>query len=1385
MSTHRRHPQHWKRVVAATSSIALGATLAAGTAIANAAEIGEEPYRPGVHFSPEKNWMNDPNGMVYYDGLYHLFFQHNPYGNDWGNMSWGHATSPDLMRWTQHPVAIPQTLNEAGQSIEDIFSGSVVVDWDNTSGLAPEGAKHPPLVALYTSAYTGLHPKYPGLQAQSLAYSLDGGMTWEKYENNPVLNRDSREFRDPKVFWYDDGPDNSYWVMVAVEATSYQVLLYKSDNLIDWYGSDPENPLVPLSTFGPANAVGGIWECPDLFKVDVVDDAGKPTGEEKWVMVVNLNPGAIGGGSGGQYFVGDFDGIEFTSESTISEEVQPTGDLAVAGGDFEGTSWAPWTVVNGGPDNGPFGLKPADGALPGQSPVTGFLGKGLVNSFVGGDGPKGTLESPEFAIDSDYLTFLVGGGRHPHVEDGQMNNEPPAGQLMWNGFEPPEGQTTSDLETDYGWTLTGDFTGSRNPSNVRESNQIGDWIINTWHGGPNGDQNIGTMTSPEFDVTGDYLNMLLAGGRRADGSLEVQLLVNGQVVRTLTGTNSGSFNWQHMNISEFKGQKVQFRVWDYADTGSFPQIWVDHVVMSDVPAQPVSDETTVNLIVDGKVVRSATGNDSETLEWTSWDVRQFAGKNATVKIIDNNGGGWGHILVDEILKTKEPAPNIMEKYLWLDWGRDYYAAVSYSGVPDGRHIMQGWMNNWQYAGDTPTSPWRSAMTLPREVTLVETGERDGEPTYALSQRVVEEFDNYLEVDDAFYTSGAMTLPAGKHTFPGVEGDMFQLDLTLEPGTSSKAGVVIRASEGFDVDPAKSAPGAQGTIVGYDSDSGRVYVDRTRSGNVGFSGAFPSVSSFPMSPDKDGRISLRLYVDRASVEVLTGSGVNSITDIFFPDASSTGLFAFVEGGTATLVEASFTPVNPSMFLGGIVVDTEDPTLSADGVLSVPVVMGVDYTVDVDGAVVAPDAEGNVALLPGQTAKVTATARVGYTLAEDAVTEWSFTFVKAVSPEAPTLSDANVLTIPRSEGVNYRVRVDGRLVVVVGPTMQLRPGQVAVVEAIPRGGYKIADGADSQWEFTANENPDPKPELNVRRWFGSNRYQTNLVVNENLITKDGSPMAGKPLFVATGASFADALSISPAVAKLEGSLVLTAKSTMAADLVALIESNKPSAVYVVGGKNAVSDAVLNQVGAAAGVDPERIFGATRYATSEAIFAEFFADANVDGIFVATGRAYPDALSASAAGGALGMPVVLVDGVLGTSLPTSVIDGVGSKFAIIVGGSKAVNDNVEVNLISQGFSVQRAFGTTRYDTNLKVNELVNAKAPAPTGVWVATGANFPDALSASVPAGNPDQRLVLSNGTCIPKPVVSEWIDGHDSKIKTVTLVGGTNALKPSVEALTECK
>ncbi|MFK0042122.1 glycoside hydrolase family 32 protein [Paenarthrobacter sp. NPDC090517] len=490
-----------------------------------AAATTTDTFRPALHFATRNTWINDPNGLIFHDGVYHLYYQNNPFGSEHANLSWGHATSTDLVSWTNHPVAI------ACDEQEDIFSGSIVFDPQNTSGFGKDGTA--PLVAIYTSAYKPASA-LEGVQAQSLAYSLDGGYTWTKYAENPVLNRRSADFRDPKVFRYS-GPAGDYWVLVAVEAQDFQVLLYKSLDLKNWEY---------LSTFGPANATGGIWECPDLFPMAV---GGDPE-DVKWVLTVNLNPGGPNGGSAGQYFVGDFDGATFTSATTVTE-----------------------------------------------------------------------------------------------------------------GLQDPE--------------------------------RLGD-------------------------------------------------------------------------------------------------------------------------------------------------------------------------------------------YQWLDWGRDYYAAVSFSDAPQGRRLMIAWMNNWQYVHELPTASWRSPMSLVREVSLQRL---DG--SWRLVQQVAGDLALHPELNPSF-TLAEVEIAEGQHILRGAAGAVQRIDVTLTPGTAEEFGLVVRGE------------GALGTRIGVRPAEGTLVVDRRESGHTDFHEAFASIDTAPIRA-ADGHYRLTIFVDHCSVEVFAQGGQVTMTELIFPSPSSNDVSVYAVGGSAAI------------------------------------------------------------------------------------------------------------------------------------------------------------------------------------------------------------------------------------------------------------------------------------------------------------------------------------------------------------------------------------------------------------------------------------------------------------------------------------------------------
>jgi levanase len=822
--------------LAAGVTLLAAAVAAAGpsdAAIASPATAYHEPYRPQFHFSPQQNWMNDPNGLIYAKGQYHLFYQYNPSGDTWGSMSWGHATSPDLIHWTQQPLAIPQGANEM------VFSGSVVNDVTNSSGLGT--AANPPLVAIYTSAY-----KATGNQAQSLAYSLDGGTTWTKYSGNPVLDLGSQNFRDPKVFWYQ--PTHS-WLMTVALSDQHKVSFYSSKDLKSW---------THLSDFGPAGATGGAWECPDLFPLAV---DGNPA-DTKWVVVVGTNPGAVAGGSGVQYFVGNFDGTTFTSDDS---PYTPPAGTTLQDFDSAAAGYGSWTATGTA-----FGSGPASGTLPNQQQVSGYTGPGLANSYNGGDASTGELTSPAFTVSQPYLNFLIGGGNHPYVP-GAGDGTPPPGTLF-------QDWSAGTGYADEGWTATGSFAGS-GPLTEQLPNQLTPRVLDTFS--PAGDGGTGTVTSPAFTVSTHYIALQVGGGNHPWGSAAptaVNLLVGGKVVATATGTDSGELAWNNWNVSAYAGQQAQIQVVDSA-TGGWGHLMVGDIAFSDQKAAPKDDQTSVNLVVDGAVVRSATGADSESLDWTSWDLHDLIGRTAQIQIVDHNSGGWGHILADDFMAASAPAQSGIQRAHWIDYGPDFYASSTFNDTPDGSRIMMAWMNNWQYGQNIPTSPWRSADTFPRRLAL---STIDGH--VQLTQQPI----GLNALRHSLFSSPAITLNSATTALPASAGSAeMEVQVSVNPRSATRAGIDVR-----------TGAGGQHTRIGYDAASGRLYVDRTASGDVSFDPSFPSVASAPVTLT-NGALALHILVDASSVEVYTADGTRVLTTQIFPDPAAIGIDAFAEGGTATI------------------------------------------------------------------------------------------------------------------------------------------------------------------------------------------------------------------------------------------------------------------------------------------------------------------------------------------------------------------------------------------------------------------------------------------------------------------------------------------------------
>ena len=596
-------------------------------------EVSYEQHRPRFHFSPPSQWMNDPNGMVYYEGEWHLFYQHYPDSTVWGPMHWGHAVSTDLIHWEHLPIALyPDKLGY-------IFSGSAVVDHQNTSGLGQNG--NPPLIAMFTyHDPIGEKAGEIDFQYQGIAYSNDRGRTWTKYEGNPVIpNPGIRDFRDTKVIWDDE---HQQWLCVL--AAWDHIKIYRSDNLIEW---------TYLSDFGKEwGSHAGVWECPDLFPITLA-------GSEKryWILLLSINPGSSNGGSGTQYFVGQFDGTTFSLDSTFAqafgtEEAQVPDGTTFA--DFE-SGFGEWEVRGEA-----FGPAPTEQNLPNQEGVQGYAGQAWLNSFHGGDGATGELLSPPFTIEKDFINFLIGGG----------NDKLKLGMELW---------------------------------------------------------------------------------------------------------------------------------------------------------------------VDSRMVRNAAGGNNDKLNWIAWDVSEYQDMTAQLRIFDTNTGGWGHIHVDQIMFADKPVRPNLERAVWLDYGRDNYAGVTWDNAPNDERVFIGWMSNWDYAQVVPTEEWRSAMTLPRTMALVET---------ELGPRLASNpISNLSTLRQASHKLQAGPLPPALELpfFP--EGTEMMLELGMEEGTWS---IELANSLGETYE------------IGYDAGQNQFYSDRRASGKTDFSAAFAEKQHLAARLSSDATLKIHLF-----------------------------------------------------------------------------------------------------------------------------------------------------------------------------------------------------------------------------------------------------------------------------------------------------------------------------------------------------------------------------------------------------------------------------------------------------------------------------------------------------------------------------------------------
>ncbi len=534
--------------------------------------------------------------------------------------------------------------------------------------------------------------------------------------------------------------------MSAVEATEHRVVFYKSNDLKSW---------TYLDDFGPANAQEGIWECPDLFPLAV---DGNPA-NTKWVLVVNLNPGSVAGGSGGQYFVGDFNGTTFTSDTTDPVDALPAG---TAVGRFNNGTYDGWTPAND-PANpaGPWATTPASGTVPGQNQVTGHIGGGLINSFHGGDTPVGTLESPSFTVGADYLNFLVGGGRHPQLPGEQSGNVPPPGYLLFDRFDYP------GTLTDAGWQLTGDFQPTRNPSTAGGEFAIGK-PINTFEGGTKADGNVGAITSPEFYLTNNNIGFLLGGGNRTDGQLQVELLVNGAPVRTAHRHQLGRPQLEKLGrVAVLRSncpdpdRRQRYRSVGAPDPGQHgPRFGPGQTAKRRNHGEP-----------GGQWPNGADGhrNGPGTPGLDSVGRQRVPGQPG-----DHQGGGQQPQRLGTHPGRRVPCCRTRTRC--HGWRKIRLAGLG-QGLLRHRFLQQhpgrqagdaGWMNNWDYGQATPTSTWRGTMALPREVVLLTQTPKGPR----LRQQAVAQTDT-LKNTAAAYTAPAQDIQPGTVNLP-ISGDMVHI-----------------------------------------------------------------------------------------------------------------------------------------------------------------------------------------------------------------------------------------------------------------------------------------------------------------------------------------------------------------------------------------------------------------------------------------------------------------------------------------------------------------------------------------------------------------------------------------------------------------------------------
>lgn len=794
----------------------------ASTSTSSTSAYRSETYRPQYHFTPDSGWMNDPNGMVYYHGVYHLFYQYNPYDIVWGPMHWGHAESKNMINWKQEPMALAPDANG------DIFSGSVVVDWNNSSGLFNKTSDHTGLVAFYTT-----NSATTGQQYQSMAYSTDDGKTWTKYNGGKAIIAqpvNTPNFRDPKVSW--NNVDNK-WVMVI--AAGNQIQFYSSNNLKDW---------TKTGEFGAEGQAShaGVWECPDLYQMTVDGHNDK-----KWVLSINLGASSSpdsppAGGSGMMYVVGDFDGSKFIADPKFSV-INHVGASDTVKGYYllPGDTISVYDAQTGGNMLGTATVAVGQSTATVNSTKDLGPSSGKVWISITRNGKEGTRLENNYS--SEVASASTGTGT---IASTGAAAAAPAGEDITNpDFE------TGDLT---GWTATG---------NAWSNKSVGD---NTTWGGGSGKYHCSSYTDSAIGGAGDP----------GTGTLE-------STVFTLGG--NGSINFL--------------------------------IAGGDLPK---SAYVTLEDATTGKELTqfNASGESAATVRRVNWDASAYLGKKLRIKVVDNATGGWGHIDVDDFhvynTNAYQPPAGQLPTYPvnWIDYGPDFYAGVTWNDttpqtnvttakygkyVPDGRRILLGWMSNWAYADQTPTSPWRSADSIPREEKLVAT--TDG---YKITQEPIKELARIQQTATKTLTN---TNVSKGSTVPLGSGSTYKITSTFNVNSTTASEFGIKVKVG----------GTQYTTIGYDKAASTLFLNRYNSSKFDFLDYMPNKQEAPLKPDSNGNVKIQILVDKDSVEVFGSNDDNAsvtITDQIFSDDSSDGIKLYSEGGDTKVSSLAVTPLKSAKF-----------------------------------------------------------------------------------------------------------------------------------------------------------------------------------------------------------------------------------------------------------------------------------------------------------------------------------------------------------------------------------------------------------------------------------------------------------------------------------------